>query len=337
RYRLNDLLLLYLRQHSEGTLQGYTETLFKLLTSRGQYRTARAYRTVTHGLLSFHGDTHLSLKQIDARLMKDFESHLKNKGLMLNTISYYMRNLRAIYNKAVQENLIIARKEEDPFADVFTGVVKTVKRALSMDETSQLLNVDLEKHLCDEQPGSSEHTQLKKLQDAQRYFNFCLYARGMCFVDLAYLKKSDIKDGCIRYMRKKTGQRIEVEIAPALQTIIDSFADETSDSPYVFPLIRHADKPSLVQYESALRTQNNRLKRLATMAGITKTLSTHVARHTWATVGKLINLSTMVLSECLGHSSEKTTSIYLGTLAGSTLDEANARVIQAIQNHRVRV
>ena len=336
RYSLDNLLWLYERRHDENTLQGYVESLASALASRGQHRTARAYRTVTRGLLCFHGNTNISLAGIIACLIKDFELHLKKKGRLPNTVSYYMRNLRAIYNRAVHEKRFIARKDENPFAGVFTGTVKTVKRALSLDDTRKLLDIDLEALLRGMLPGSREHAYLKSLWDARRYFSFCLYARGMCFVDLAYLKKSDITDGSIRYLRKKTGQQIEMQIMPLMQSIIDSFAAETADSPYVFPLIRQPDKPSLIQYESALRTQNNRLKRLASMAGIGKPISTHAARHTWATIGKSIDLPTTVIGECLGHTSENTTRIYLGSLNNSTLNDANARIARAIHRHRAR-
>ena len=335
RYSLGDLLGLYQRQHDQSTLLGYVENLVTIMQARGQDRTARAYMTVTHGLMSFNGNTNIPLIKINSCLIKDFESHLKEKGRLPNTISYYMRNLRAIYNKAVKDKLILPQKTDHPFAGVFTGNVKTAKRALSLDETRNLLDVDFEALLRGTLPGSREYDYLKSLSQAQRYFSFCLYARGMCFVDLAYLKKANIKNGTIRYIRKKTGQQIEMQIIPLMQSIIDSFAAETADSPYVFPIIRDTDKPALMQYENALRTQNNRLKRLATLAGIDRTISTHQARHTWATVGKLINLPTTVIGEGLGHTSESTTTIYLALLNNSILDDANRRIALTIQRHRM--
>ncbi|NDV81165.1 site-specific integrase [Bacteroides sp. 51] len=290
RYSLDNLLGLLQPEHDESSLQEYVETLANTLMSRGQIRAARSYRTVTHGLFSFLKKSDIPLTGINARLIKDFESYLKNEGRMLNTISYYMRNLQAIYNKAVQEKLIIARNEENPFADVFTGVVKTVVQAPSMDEIRQLLNIDFEDLLRGKPPGSREYAYFKNLWDTQRYFSFCLYARGMCFVDLAYLKKSDIQGNFIRYSCKKTDQQIDIRIITPMQSIIDSFADEASDSPYVFPLIRQLDKPSYVHYETVLRTQNNRMKELSILAGIDKTISMHAARHMWATIEKSLNI-----------------------------------------------
>lgn len=134
----------------------------------------------------------------------------------------------------------------------------------------------------------------------------------------------------IRYVRKKTGQQIEVKVTPEMQSIIDSFSADVRHSSYVFPIIRDAGKSARLQYETALRMQNHRLKKLAAIAGTSRTLSTHWARHTWASIGKQNNLPVRVISECLGHTSEKTTRIYLDLLDNKLLDAANETVLSAI-------
>jgi len=329
RYTLDDLLALYRRKTDEGTLLGYTESLAEAMEKRGQYRTAAAYRTVTRGLVKYNNGEDVPLKHINACLMKDFEIHLKDNGRLPNTISYYMRNLRAIYNKAVTDKKIVKRRDENPFAGVYTGTTKTMKRALSLDEVQQLHAIDFAALFEDKKAGSREYDTAENLSRSWRYFSFCIYARGMSFVDMAYLRKDSIRSGFIRYVRKKTGQQIEFKVTGAIQEIIDSFAGETTGSPYIFPIIRDNGLAAYRQYEAALRCQNNRLKKLASLAGI-KPISTHVARHTWASVGKLKNLPDRVISECLGHTSEKTTRIYLASLDNSVLDAANDTVISAI-------
>lgn len=336
RYSLDDLLEMYRDRNDEGTLPGYVGGLVRTMEARGQKRTARAYLTVARGLARFIRDEHLPLSKINACLIKDFETHLKSLGRLPNTISYYMRNLRAIYNKAVADKWI-PQKDESPFAGVFTGVVKTMKRSLTLDEAKTLLDLDPEAAPADKKPDSRGRDYLKRLSVARCYFSFCLYARGMCFVDLAYLKKSDIRGGFIRYIRKKTGQQLEVRVTERMQAIIDSFAKDTAGSPYVFPIIRDPDRPAYLQYENGLRVQNNRLKRLATLAGINKRLSTHWARHTWANVGKSIHLPTTVIGEGLGHTSENTTLLYLSRLDNRVLDEANDLIALTINRHKVGI
>ena len=329
RYDIEDLVKLYRLRKDGGKLQDYTETLALELERRGQERTARAYRTVTRGIIRFNKGADIPLREINNTLVKEFETHLKEAGRLPNTVSYYMRNLRAIYNKAVAEKRVV-RRGGNPFAGVYMGVTKTMKRALSVDEVKQLYDLDFTELLDSCKPGSRKQKAAQNLYRAWRYFSFRLYSRGMCFVDMAYLRKENIRDGVIRYVRKKTGQQIEIKITPEIRALIDSFAGDVQNSAYVFPIIRDDGRPPRLQYESAERSQNYRLKKLAVMAGVDKAISTHWARHTWASIGKQSNLSVRVISECLGHTSEKTTRIYLDSLDNKLLDEANETVISAI-------
>ncbi len=331
RYSVDELAALYRLAKDESKLSGYTEHLAFDLKRRGQVRTARAYHTVARGIVAFNAGKDIPLEQINSRLVKDFELHLKEKGRLPNTISYYMRNLRAIYNKAILDKRI-RNKGDNPFAGVYTGITKTMKRALSLDELKNIHNLDFSTLLKKEKPGTRQYEHIKNLDTAHRYFNFCFHARGMCFIDLAYLRKDNVKGGFIRYIRKKTGRQIEVHISPEMQGIIDSFAGQTADSPYVFPILKNKvdSKAIRSQYETALRAQNGRLKKIAKLAGVNKPVSTHVARHTWATIGKQQNVPLRVISECLGHTSEKTTLIYLGLLDNSVLDAAGEIVASAL-------
>ena len=330
RYTVEDILSLFREKKDENKLSGYASRLSRELEKRGQYRTSRAYRTVARGLVKFNKGEDIPLKHINACLIKDFELFLHDKGCSPNTLSYYMRNLRAIYNKAIAEHRVFPHPDGAPFSSVFTGVTRTMKRALTVDEVKSLHNLDLCGLLHSQPPFSREYETLKGLYDAQRYFTFCFDARGMCFVDLAYLLKSNIRSGVLRYVRKKTGQQIEVRLTDEMRDIISSFSDETSCTPYVFPIIRDPDKNARIQYENGLRIQNARLKKLASLAGIKKPLSTHWARHSWANIGKQENIPLRVISECLGHTSERTTLIYLDQLDNSLLDAANERITSVI-------
>jgi integrase len=201
---------------------------------------------------------------------------------------------------------------------VYTGTCHTRKRALSKDEICRLSAL------------GSENALSPALYRTQQYFLFGFHACGMSFIDLAFLRKSDLSDGHISYRRIKTGLLIPVKITRPMQEIIDYFAPAVSHSPYAFPIIDPAKGNERLQYETALRNQNRRLKTLCRLAGIEKNISTHVARHSWATVAKKENIVTTVISDCLGHCDEKTTAIYLDSFDITVTDMASELVSAVI-------
>lgn len=347
------------RLHGSIQLMEYTEKVAVILEGQEQIRTARAYRTAVRRLCGMTGNENIELREITSFLIRRFEDRLRSEGKTLNTISFYMRNLRAIRNRAIREGLL-EDTLSDPFERVFTGVERTRKRALSKEEIkllqewdpfiadSEQFIIDSEKVIEDNKkqkssvstPDAERH---KHLRTAQMYFLFSLYTRGMSFVDLAYLKKENIQNGILRYNRKKTGQLLEIKVTPEIQSIIYCFEKETMGSPYVFPIIKRYGNHERLQYESALRLYNKHLKQLARIcfhsrpynyqwSAIHCHLSSHMARHTWATLAKKAGIPLIVISEALGHTSEKTTAIYLDSLDRSFLDHANKKVIQSIKS-----
>lgn len=152
----------------------------------------------------------------------------------------------------------------------------------------------------------------------------------MSYVDMAYLKKTDIRNGVIHYRRRKTGQYLEISLTRELKSILSFFSPFVKGSPYLFPVIRSKEKER-VQYENGLRLQNHYLKKLTHTLGLSAPLSTHVARHTWATIAKKEYIPLAVISEALGHNSQKTTQIYLASLDNRILDEANLKIARAIK------
>lgn len=329
RYTTADVLGAFHRASEEDKLLSYVSTLSRELMANGQYRTANAYGTVCRKVTIFNNGDNILLKNIDNMFVRKFEMYLKENGKRPNTISYYMRNLRAIYNKAVEEKRIVAGGE-NPFAGVFTGVEETKKRALSADEVNRLRTIDFKKLFQQSHPNTREHFYIQGLFSSWQLFFFCLYAHGMCFVDMAFLKKSHVNNGVIRYYRRKTGKQIEVPVNEEMQLIIDRFAPMMENSEYLFPVVKREGSGGKLVYETAMRTQNRRLKKLAEMTGLSKGVSTHVARHSWATICKNELLPLSVISEGLGHSSEKMTRKYLASFDQSVLGNAGKTVLMAI-------
>jgi len=354
-FNSNDVIAIYRVSQGKDLFSAFTEKICNDLVRIGQDRTARAYRTVKSCLIAFTGNKYLRLKQINSILIRNFEQDLRIKGRTLNTISFYMRNLRAIYNRAVREGLL-AVSVDNPFGQVYTGIQVTKKRSLSKEEMMKLYEFALYPvksidRLCLLDRKTRVHSALSnrrsrsslptkailesasdELRRALLLFLFAFQARGMSFVDLAYLKKENINEQIIRYYRKKTGRLLEIRVTSDMEKIMRYFSLETRDSPYVFPIIHRDGVPEILQYESALRLQNKRLKVIGRLCGLRKTLSTHVARHTWATVAKGELLPIAVISEGLGHTSERTTAIYLASLDREVLDDASEKVTNAIKS-----
>ncbi len=276
----------------------------------GFYGTARNYSRTLDSFMNFTGNRDLSFSAVDSNLVLDYEKWLFSRGLARNSTSFYMRNLRAVYNKAVKRNLT---RQNHPFEDVYTGVDRTGKRAVDERVILSLLKLDL--------------MSSKSLALTRDLFVFSYCARGMSFVDIAFLKKSDISSGTISYVRRKTGQRLVIGIEPCIRRIIDRYSASGS-GPYVFPVITSSDPETAYrQYQTALSYHNRKLKRLGEAIGENLSLSSYTARHTWATAARRHNVPISVISEGMGHSSEKTTRIYLAALENSVIDEANRGIL----------
>ncbi len=329
-YTIDQLMNRYRGVIKNNTLVAYAEKLASELERDGNPRTARAYRTAACRLQLFAGIKDLSHEHINATLMNDFQHALKAEGRSMNTISFYMRTLRAIYNKAVAEGRV-ARRMEDIFAGVYTGVATTRKRSLTHSELATLTAHDP----TADTKGAGDEPLPDHLAQALAMFLFCYHARGMSFVDMANLKKNDMRGDTISYRRQKTGQPIELHVLPVMRRIIDWFAPRVAGSHYLFPVIGEIDKDFNLQYESGLRLQNKRLRQLAKQCGIPRKFSTHAARHSWATIAKNAGLPLAVISEGLGHSNQKTTEIYLASLERSVLDQASKVVSDAIITDRI--
>ena len=319
RYTVDDIMYRYHSIIFGNTLEIYAGSLADELERYGYERTARAYRTAAARVTRFNGGRDIKMEHITVGMINDFQQALKAEGKSMNTVSFYMRTIRAICNKATEEGRI-QRRIENPFAGVYTGVSPSRKLALTSGELALLSELD---------STFLRQEFTEPLQQALAMFLFCYYARGMCFVDMAHLKKSDIKGDTIYYRRKKTGQMLEVMVLPAMRRILDRFA-RIGAGEYLFPVITNPYGDLRLQYESGLSLQNQRLKKIAAMAGIGKKISTHCARHSWATVAKNEGLPLAVISEGLGHASQKTTEIYLASLEQSVLDWASIVVSRAI-------
>ena len=100
--------------------------------------------------------------------------------------------------------------------------------------------------------------------------------------------------------------------------------------PYMLPIIKNMDETEYVQYKRVQVNVNRALKRIGTMVGLKLPITMYVARHSWASIARDMDISISIISEGMGHQSCKTTQIYLDSLDTSKINEANRRIIGKI-------
>jgi len=315
------------KKTSESLFQ-FMNLLIALLLKNGQYRTMQHYKATLNSYMRFRADKDISFKEIDAEEMQSYEAYLKNVAkVCANTSSFYLRILRAVYNKAVEKGY---PPQQNPFKNVYTGIAKTNKRAIPTESVSSIKHLD-----------TSEDTNklTPKEEFAKDTFLMCFYLRGISFIDLSHLRKSDLKDGFISYTRSKTGQRISIRWEKDMQDIVDKYQTQTASSPYLFPFLADCDTNSkngtiqdkrqdeLRLYHNAESRITYHLKKFGAKMGIQGKLTLYVARHSWATMARDNDVSISVISQALGHNSETTTQIYLRSIQSSEVDDANAKLL----------
>lgn len=288
-----------------ANLTNYVDKLICGLHGEGRHETARHYQSTLNAFMRFRGGCDLRLDEIDPLLLKEFETYLFSTGICANTVSFYFRMLRAIWNRAVSDCLV----EPCPmlFNNVHTRIEKTRKRAVEEEIILSLVALQL---------------LSPELLLARDLFLFSYYARGMAFVDLAHLKQENIVGDKIVYIRRKTGQQLQIRLLPEMKKLIARYKNVSGS--YLFPVLKGSHS-TYIDYQSALRLQNKRLKKLGKKVG--SELSTYIARHTWASVAAQKGIPEELIAKGMGHESVKTTRIYMPFPDTSQVDRANEIVI----------
>lgn len=275
----------------------------------GKIRSSETYQTTLNSFMRFREGIDLTFDMIDSELMEHYEAELRRHGLLRNTSSFYMRVLRTNYRLAVEKGLT---PDRHPFKHVYCGMDKTVKRSISFAEIKKIKELDLSR---------------KRVMDFARdmfIFSFC--TRGMSFIDMAYLKKDDLKHGCLTYRRKKTGQLLVIEWTKQMQDILDKYKPNSTQ--YLLPIITREDGNERRQYQNQMRKINRRLKDIATSIKLPVPLSLYCSRHSWATIARCKDIPISIISEGLGHDSEITTQIYLDSIKSYEVDKANRKILK---------
>lgn len=295
----------------EYTLFNYIGSVSLKLKNKGKIRTSDTYIATLNSFKRFRGGVDIMLDDIDSDVIEAYEAYLIGRGVTYNTSSFYMRILRATYNRAVDTDIIMDRR---PFRHVYTGVDHTVKRALPLEMIRELMEMDL--------------SSRPNLDYARDMFILSFALRGMSFVDMAYLRKSDLSDGYLTYVRRKTGRRLTIKWTDEMQSILRKYPENST--PYLLPILNQADSCGDNDYRSKSASINRNLKTIAPTIGVTIPLTLYVARHSWASAARKIGVPISVISEGMGHENESTTRIYLASLDTSAIDNANTMILRSI-------
>lgn len=298
-------------QLREQPFLSFMEAVIIRLRQLGRRRTSETYSSALNSFRRFLNNEEIAFDNIDSILMESYQAYLRGNGLIPNSISFYMRILRAVYNRGLERGITDDRK---PFRHVYTGVDKTIKRAIDIKTLRKIKDADL--NAC------------PKAAFARDIFILSFYLRGMSFVDMAFLRKSDLSYGILTYRRRKTGQQLSIRWTPEMQAILDRYPQNKTE--YLLPIITNPDASSYNQYRSKQYKINTALKTVAGKVGLKMPLTLYCSRHSWASIAKAKGIPVGVISDGLGHDSELTTQIYLATLDTSAVDRANALIINSL-------
>ena len=220
RYSTDDVVATFQRISKEASLFSFMHETIGLLRQLGRERTSETYTTTLKSFMAFRNNQDVPLDGVNDELILLYEAWLKARGVCMNTVSFYMRILRAVYNRAVEKGLTPQRH---PFRHVYTGIDKTVKRAVSIKVMRAIKTIDLSL-----QPS---------LDFARDMFLFSFYTRGMSFIDMAYLRKKDLCNGFLTYRRRKTGQILTIRWEKCMDQLVTKHAISSTD--YLLPIIKH--------------------------------------------------------------------------------------------------
>lgn len=299
------------------TVFAYMEKQVAALEAAGRLGTARNYRRTLSSFSAFLDGSDIPFAAFSELLVEDYDCYLRRRGVVRNTVSFYMRILRSVYNKAVGQHLA---EQSYPFRQVYTGIDRTRKRAVDEGIIRRLNRLEL-----------SDFTALSFARDL---FIFSYGTRGMAFVDMAYLRKTDISDDMLRYVRHKTGQPLSVRLESCTKAIAARYSERARHTPYLFPILNSEDPVrAYAQYQVALNYYNRLLKKLSKLLGLEQGLSSYTSRHSWATAARNHNVPLPVISAGMGHTSERTTQIYLMMLENSVIDLANQGILASLNRN----
>lgn len=301
----------------------FMRTTIHNFEKNNSYGTAHIYKSSLKNFIAFYHTNKIPFKKITPELLKGFESYLRQKQLSWNTVSTYLRALRATYNRAVDRHL--APYVPRLFKHVYTGTRADRKKALDTDDMARVF-----------QSWRAENTS-GTLSRTHGLFILMFLLRGLPFADLVNLQKKDLNGNVISYRRRKTGRQLTVNIPPEAWSILNKYMDTNPHSPYLFSFLtsQEGSIESYHEYQCALRAFNQQLYQIGEILHLKTHLSSYTARHTWATLAYYNEIHPGIISEAMGHSSIMVTETYLKPFNTTRIDAANRKIISSVVQHSI--
>ena len=317
------------RKNAKDDLRLYIPEVIGMLKREGKFPAMHVYACTLRSYEKFCAEERypknttasLSMQEIfTPERLKEYEDWLAGQQSSPNTISTYMRTLQAVYNRWMSPGI----EGYNPvlFKDVYTKVESRTKRALTAEQMEQLRNTDFS-------------VLTLRQQQVLTYFLLMFMLRGMPFIDLAHLRKSDLRNRRITYRRHKTGKLMVVDVPPDAMRLLQKYRDKT-DSEYLFPLLHGGlfMEEYHHRYQETLRHFNRELARLMKQLLPGVSVSSYTARHTWATLAYHSGVPVGLISQSLGHSSIRVTMTYLKPFDAEVIDRINRQVISLVKKSK---
>lgn len=300
-----------LNKQQDAMVLAFCQQVMDEMQQAGKVGNARVYKTMRNSVQTFLRDKDIPFKQITFAWLKKYEAWYLGKGNSANGLSVNLRTLRALFNRAMKQQLV--GKEFYPFDQYSIKHEKTKKRAITKEDIDKI---------------KAFAPQTKRQARAKDYFLMSFYLMGASFIDLAFLKLSDMVGLRIEYKRKKTGQLHNIKITEPLQVILAPYMEGKEKEDYILNVITATDvKKQYEQIRDELRRYNRSLKEIGQLCGIEAKLTSYVARHSFASIANNKEVPLKVISQALGHSNPKTTEIYLSSFSDKMMDDYNELII----------
>ncbi|MEL6254688.1 MAG: site-specific integrase [Bacteroidota bacterium] len=289
----------------------FTEKLVQEMLQAKKQGNARVYKNVRGAISRYLNGVDVRFEEITYKWLKAYEAYYYSQGYSTNGLSFNLRTIRAIFNRAIKEGIV--EEKYYPFKNFKIKYETTAKRAIEKEALQKILSLEL----------PSDHPCFH----ARNFFLASYMMYGMSFVDMAFLQVKNITGGRVQYTRKKTGKPYDIKISDSLNKILSFYTEGKKPNEFVFPFLkRRSLSDQYKDLDQSRKVYNKSLKQIAELCGIEEKLTSYVARHSFATQDLLSEIPIKAISEMLGHTSLSTTEVYLKSLPSNILDSYSERL-----------
>lgn len=317
-FTLNDFEKLFKgdKQSSRITVFEHFQDVIQRMKLSNRLGNAKSYHDTCNSFFKFHSDRDLTFKGLNVTLLEKYEAYLRSRNNQDSGIAFKMRALRALFNSAIRNGIVSNDHYSFDKYKISKLKGKGIKRALTRDEVKRIIEVDL--------------SDRPDLINTKNFFVFSYFVRGINWIDVLKLKKENIQDDYIVYIRSKTKTVFKVKILPPVKKILDYYLNQNRATEYVFPILLRDDlTPMQIENrkQKTLKRFNKELKELAKVAKVAKNVTSYVIRHSYATNLKQLGVSIEKISQSMGHSSVEITNSYLKDFETEEIDIENEKLL----------